>query len=428
MTFLKAFALSMALTSTVGADLIQYVGADDGAYEWEIVSQTDLGGGAILYELRLVSQVWRGITWQHTLRIIKPKYVKKSPSLVLLLITGSGGGEEELSYGTLIANRTGAPAAILYDVPNQPLFGGLSEDDLIAETFVKYIETRDNTWPLLLPMVKSAIKAMDAVEEFAESELSVRASGFLVAGASKRGWTTWLTPAVDGRVKAISPMVYDNLDLPKQMKHQIEVWGKFSENISEYTDRDIPQRLLSGEDVATELSEIVDPFAYRDRITVPKLIIIGTNDRYWPLDALNIYYDGLMGEKYILYVPNAGHGLEGGMDRVIGDIIAFFLKADGRLKFPKLAWESKEEDGTIELALSSDIKPQVVRAWVAKSQTGDFRDAIWEEFEMKQENQTYIYELEKPAGNYVAIFGEAVYYEDGVRFFLSTNVSIFSNK
>ncbi|HIE30728.1 TPA: phenylacetic acid degradation protein [Candidatus Poribacteria bacterium] len=432
MRFTAALTLFLLLASTATiatADIFSYLEIEDGAYKWELVSQKDLGNGITGYGLNLTSQIWQGITWQHRLNIILPKDVE-SPTIALLLITGGSWTnqdrweKEETEYGSLIASAIDAPVAVLHDIPYQPLFDKLKEDDLISFTFSKYLLTGDDTWPLLLPMTKGAVKAMNAVQEFAKANLGVEVNGFVVTGASKRGWTTWFTGVVDKRVKAIAPMVYDNLGLENQMKHQLEAWGKFSEQIKEYTERGLPQKLLENNSESDKLVSIVDPFTYVDKITVPKLSIIGTNDRYWPLDALNIYWDSLVGEKYILYVPNSGHGLED-ISRVISDIICFSLKASGKLRFPKLIWGFDESDEAVKLSVSSDIKPETVSAWVAKSPTRDFRDVRWEESSMTLQNGSYFYKLEKPDNLFVAIFGEAAYLKDGKKFYLSTNVKIF---
>jgi PhoPQ-activated pathogenicity-related protein len=422
---LTALTIALACAPVASADLRSYVMADDPAYRWEHVAQTRPQEGLVVHELRLISQVWQGITWQHRLRLIAPQAPQDLPSLALLLVTGTGAGEQEGREALLMARVLRAPVALLSDIPNQPLFGGLAEDDLLAHTFVQSLTTREATWPLLLPMVKGVVRAMDAIQGFLQRQQQISIAGFVVSGASKRGWTAWLTPVVDTRVKAIAPWVYDNLDMAQQLRHQRDTWGQFSGQIAQYTERGLPQRLLAGEPGAVELAAMVDPFSYRQHLSVPKLIVLATNDRYWPLDALNVYYDALPGERYLLYVANAGHALQPGREQATAGLMALFQHAAGRLRLPTLQWEASAAGDTLTLALTSDRPPRSVRAWVATAPTRDFRDARWEAFEMPAEHHRYVHRRPKRGGYITALFGEVEYAAALGSFALTTTVRLF---
>src|SRR4029450_1453198 len=151
---------------------------------------------------------------------------------------------------------------------------------------------------------------MTAGQELARKAGWPEVNGFMIHGASKRGWTSWLAGASgDPRVRAIAPMAIDVLNLRAQQAPQIETYGAMSERIDEYDRAGIPEKL--GTPRGRRLVELEDPYSYRKRLTLPKLVIVGTNDRYWTQDALNLYWDGLKGPKWVLYVPTSGACIEG---------------------------------------------------------------------------------------------------------------------
>ncbi len=274
--------------------LATYLAAPDTSTKWELVRKVSVGE-CYVWQLTLTSQTWQGIPWTHDLLVIRPK---AAPPTAQMLLINSGGKfdprkPEALMLGAGLAQGINAPVAVLLGIPRQPLFDGLREDDLIAETFVRYLETGDESWPLLFPMVKSLVKAMDALQEFSEKEWEQPTEKFIVNGASKRGWTTWLTAASDPRVSAIVPMVIDMLNMTDQLPHQQESFGKISDQIKPYTGRGLLPMKDGERD--RKLWAMVDPYTYREKYTMPKLIVLGNNDPYWTTDALNLYWDGIPG-------------------------------------------------------------------------------------------------------------------------------------
>ena len=101
---------------------------------------------------------------------------------------------------------------------------------------------------------------------------------------------------------------------------------------------------------------------------MPKLLINGTNDRYWTLDALNIYWDDLKGPKSVVYLPNAGHNLAVNRDYALNGIGAFFRQ---RRREPPLARSCRGStrdgaDGRLRARRSqSTPAPKSAKLWVA---------------------------------------------------------------
>lgn len=416
--------------------LATYVSRPDTSYAWRVRSAGTIGKSRYV-ELIMSSQTWRDTLWRHQLYIIDPPNRNPDSRQALLFVSGGRWKPDldgDAAPGKLprradlfaeLTEKLRTPVAILLHVPYQPLFDGLTEDDLIALTFERYLETGDNEWPLLLPMVKTVVRAMDTVQTYAAQEWSVAIDSFTVAGASKRGWTTWLTGAVDSRATALAPMVIDVVNMAKQMEHARATWGEPSHKIRPYTERRLHVRLASPG--GQSLLDIVDPYNYRHSLQQPKLIINGTNDEYWPLDSLNLYWPELEGEKYVLYVPNHDHDVKD-YKRVVGSLVALHRHVAHGAPLPKLEWQFVEDAERVRLELRPSLRPKRMVAWIARSPTRDFRGARWESVRMKRKGGQYFVTLERPRNGYVAILGEGMFTREfKMPCYFSTTVHIFGS-
>ena len=424
-----AQTVTPARSDATASVLHDYVAKPDDTFEWRVRAHHRLRGTDVL-EIDLHSQTWRGVLWKHKLFLIKPPDVA-DPEHGVFIIGGGRWRDEyesdsapadlprEAAIFASIARKLKSVVAVIAQVPFQPLFD-LSEDRLIAYTFDQYLRTGDEEWPLLLPMVKSAIRGLDASQAAARQEWQMPLERFTVLGGSKRGWTTWLVAAVDARVTALAPAVIDALNMAEHFPYQTATWGRPSEAVRPYTDLNLHEILAS--DAGAALRGIVDPFEYRAAITQPKLIVLATNDVFFPVDAANLYWDALEGPKYLLYLPNDEHSISD-YRRLVPSLRALHAATDGGEALPALEWEYRWTDEGVRLCVRSTPEPEHVRLWTAVTPDRDFRPAVWHEGRETKEGP-YSFDVARRQEGYTAVFAEAVFGRGASAYTLSTNLAI----
>ena len=406
-----------------------YVHEPDASFAWKRTEHKKIKG-ATLTHLKLISQMWRGNLWSHDLLIVRPTTLRQT-DIAMLFIADDGydARDEEADRFDEVAQRAGAIVTILSKVPNQPLYNGLKEDGLIAFTLDQYLKTGDATWPLLFPMVKSAVRAMDALQTFARQEFDQRIDRFVVSGASKRGWTSWLTAAVDARVVGIAPMVIDMLNMKAQLDWTEKMYGQQSDEISEYTDLKLHQKL---DDPPMQLLRAwVDPYSYRQSYTMPKLLLLGTNDPYWVVDSLRHYWSDLPEPKLVFQTPNAGHDLAGGHD-AWQTLAAWFQMIADRQPLPKVEWQLRDgTKGAAGLMVRVDQPVSKIRLWTAHSTDRDFRNEKWtsRELEIQPGSNQASVDVPKPAAGFTAFLAEIeLTAPTGHSYKLSTQVQVIPDR
>jgi PhoPQ-activated pathogenicity-related protein len=384
--------------------LADYVNRPDDSFAWRKIGQRETNSLSVV-RLECTSQTWRGHAWQHQMLVVRPAKIG-NPEVAFLFITGDGDVEKQFGLLRTLAESADACAAAINNVPNQPLYDGLKEDDLIAYTFEQFLESGDATWPLLFPMVKSAVRGMDAVQAEAQQDFGQHITRFVVGGASKRGWTTWLTAAEDKRVTAIAPMVIDMLNMKAQARWAQQMYGGQSEKINAYTKLHLTERM--DDPRMTELRSWVDPYSFRERYTMPKLLLLGTDDPYWVVDSLRHYWNDLPDPKLVFQTPNAGHDLAGGRE-AIPVLAAFFQMIADHETLPHMTWQfetNSPDSATVNVSLSQ--LAQAFRLWTATATNRDFRASKWSSSELASPSgKTVTANVEKPETGFRAYLVEA---------------------
>jgi PhoPQ-activated pathogenicity-related protein len=259
----------------------------------------------VLYILNFTSQKWLDETfsdrpiWWHYLCISVPKKLTRPKSAFLLIDGGhntDGLPKPEDNFVTLtsmFAVSTGSIGVDLQDIANQPIRfwadmrnRSLTEDALLGWTWKAYIDDPSNPNVLLhMPVTKAIVRAMDAVQQFvAQLKIAVPET-FSIGGASKHGWATWTTAAVDNkRVIAAMPIVMNTINFQINLHHHYRSLVGWTFAFQDYYDVGITHYVDTTN--FTKMSQIIDPYNYLDRFTQMKILSLQTaGDEFFLLDG-----------------------------------------------------------------------------------------------------------------------------------------------
>lgn len=418
---LTLLMLGPALSRAESA-LEEYVYDPDPAYSFAPVAQWQ-GPGFTAHFLHMTSQRWRkpqDVTpnlWTHRLTVIVPD-IRLTTTAHLIISGGSTTGNPpdptDLQAVAPIALATGAVVAAIEQVPSQPLVfagqpGGVREDDLVSYSWAKMMETGDPTWAAYLPMTKASVRAMDATQEYL-GPLGLEVTDFIVTGFSKRGAAAWLTAAVDPRVRAVVPGVFNVLHIADQAERLYGAYGGYGAANAPYVENRVLQRLRSPEGRA--LTSLVDPISYADKLNMPQLILQASGDEFFLPDASRFFMGDFSGPVVQRIVPNDNHGLDNHFDQAVLGLVSWYQSVLSDTPLPQISdWVA--HDGVLEVATSLPAAQALL--WQATNPQGrDFRQDVvgdlWQPTPLLPDaDGVYRVRLDEPATGYTASMVEFTY-------------------
>lgn len=416
--------------------LDDYVAAPDPSYS-HTYQETRHGWGYSVHVVDMTSQQWRSVSevdrplWTHEVLVAVPWFPHSGNEHTAILIVNGGGNASEPTTENdellgLLADVTGSVVAMISQVPNQPLYFAdevfpREEDAILAYGMDKYLLTGDPTWLVQLPMTKSVVRALDTLQDFSAAYPGAwpqlpRIDDAIIMGGSKRGWATWLTAAVEAdtgtvsRVKAILPVSIDLLNLNEQFTHHWEAYGFYAPAVQDYVDFDLPCR--TNTPAGSAMLDVIDPYAYRDRLTLPKLVLNSAGDQFFLPDSSQFYWVDLSAPKRLRYTFNTDHAQGEDLPGIILPALSWISDVLDGKPSPQIEW-TLEDDGAIRVWTLST--PKQVRLWQATNPDArDFRlEAIgpaWTSTELLEAGPgEYIGEVPLPPEGWTAIAVEVTF-------------------
>lgn len=399
MFVMRSLMTLLAIAVVAGEDSVpldEYVYRPDPHYSYHFKT-TFKGPGTTTHVLEMTSQKWMDDTitpnpvWTHQLLVILPDNVSYNDTAFMFIGGGNNGDPDPtLADGDVkrmarIAQHTGSVTAVIRQIPNEPIVFQndpnhvtRTEDAIIAYTWRKFLNNESNSDILLrMPMTKAAVRGMDTIAQYVKDHTGNIIDKFVVAGMSKRGWTTWTTAAVDRRVIGMAPTVFDLLNVQKNVHHHYRSLGGYTFALRDYYAQNITKEFDNAGMV--ELLKVEDPIAYLDRYTMPKIIITAGSDEFFLPDDSHYFFDQLKNVKYMRVIPNSGHSVsiqEAMYDRTLE---GFYFNILEKAQFPNVTWVLNQTSSGGRITARTSRVPKTVTVYYATTTDGvrrDFRQHI----------------------------------------------------
>jgi PhoPQ-activated pathogenicity-related protein len=161
---------------------------------------------------------------------------------------------------------------------------------------------------------------------------------------------------------------------------------------------------------------VVDPYLYRDRLTMPKFLLNSAGDQYFLPDTTRYYLDDLPGVTRLRCVPNTNHSLDRNLDAV-QSALAFAAAVAQHRDIPGMEWHAPEPG---VLRVTMDTPAFEATLWRAHNPVArDFRQEavgnIWESTPLAPgEDGVYEARVEVPEKGFTAFMVEARFRVEGL--------------
>lgn len=233
-----------------------------------------------------------------------------------------------------------------------------------------------------LPMAKAAMACMRAASDWAAGSEAVGApiGEWVVSGASKRGWTSWLVGAAGPctacpHIAAVAPLVPIVPSLSAEMHYQYKSYGgAFTFVYRDYVEAGILKWMDTP--AMASFDAIAGPAsspAYARRLArLPRLAVISSDDEFMQFDWSSLW-PRIGGEEHLLIDPNSEHSLVTGLPTLLSSMAALVASlVHGESRRPAFSVErdaSASGGGTLTVTVDVARGPAPTRVALRHAQT-----------------------------------------------------------